>query len=122
MSWAINLYVERCHEGRWTPLWQPAPHPDPWWRLIAARLEASDLASLLSRRAEATRGDARMRIRVEVGRTRVRTATKVIDPKKNATADTADYTTKTVYDLNHRVTAVTDARTSRFPGVTGAVS
>ncbi|MGA5259402.1 DNRLRE domain-containing protein [Streptomyces griseoincarnatus] len=36
-------------------------------------------------------------------------ATKVIDPKKNATADTADYTTKTVYDLNHRVTAVTDA-------------
>ncbi|WP_149547373.1 DNRLRE domain-containing protein [Streptomyces marokkonensis] len=36
-------------------------------------------------------------------------ATKVIDPKKNATVDTADYTTKTVYDLNHRVTAVTDA-------------
>jgi RHS repeat-associated protein len=33
----------------------------------------------------------------------------VIDPKKNATADTTDYTTKTAYDLNHRVTAVTDA-------------
>jgi tight adherence protein B len=46
--------------------------------VLAARLEASDLASLLSRLAEATRGDARMRIRVEVGRTRVRTATKVI--------------------------------------------
>ncbi|MFE7712023.1 DNRLRE domain-containing protein [Streptomyces sp. NPDC057486] len=35
--------------------------------------------------------------------------TTVIDPKKNATADTADYTTKTAYDLNHRVTQVTDA-------------
>lgn len=46
--------------------------------VIASRLEASDLSSLLSRLADATRGDARMRIRVEVGRTRVRTATKVI--------------------------------------------
>ncbi|MEV0171099.1 DNRLRE domain-containing protein [Streptomyces sp. NPDC050803] len=36
-------------------------------------------------------------------------ATKVIDPKKNATADTTDYTSKTAYDLNHRVTSVTDA-------------
>lgn len=45
---------------------------------IAARTEASDLSSLLSRLAEATRGEARMRIRVEVGRTRVRTASKVI--------------------------------------------
>ncbi|MEV6247177.1 DNRLRE domain-containing protein [Streptomyces sp. NPDC051742] len=35
--------------------------------------------------------------------------TKVIDPKKNATADTTDYTSKTAYDLNHRVTTVTDA-------------
>ncbi|WTS05310.1 DNRLRE domain-containing protein [Streptomyces sp. NBC_00117] len=33
----------------------------------------------------------------------------VVDPKKNATADTTDYTTKTDYDLNHRVTVVTDA-------------
>ena len=46
--------------------------------VIAARMEASDLSSLLSRLADATRGEARMRIRVEVGRTRVRTATKVI--------------------------------------------
>lgn len=46
--------------------------------VIASRLEASDLSGLLSRLADATRGDARMRIRVEVGRTRVRTATKVI--------------------------------------------
>ena len=46
--------------------------------VIASRMEASDLSGLLSRLAEATRGDARMRIRVEVGRTRVRTATKVI--------------------------------------------
>jgi tight adherence protein B len=45
---------------------------------IAATTEASDLTGLLSRLAEAIRGEARMRIRVEVGRTRVRTATKVI--------------------------------------------
>lgn len=45
---------------------------------IAARTEASDLSSLLSRLADAIRGEARMRIRVEVGRTRVRTASKVI--------------------------------------------
>ncbi|HTO00035.1 MAG TPA: hypothetical protein VL068_05105, partial [Microthrixaceae bacterium] len=46
--------------------------------VIASRMEAADLSGLLSRLAEATRGDARMRIRVEVGRTSVRTATKVI--------------------------------------------
>lgn len=46
--------------------------------VIASRLEASDLSGLLSRLADATRGEARMRIRVEVGRTQVRTATKVI--------------------------------------------
>lgn len=46
--------------------------------VIAARMEASDLSSLLSRLADAIRGESRMRIRVEVGRTRVRTATKVI--------------------------------------------
>lgn len=45
---------------------------------IAAQMEASDLTGLLSRLAESIRGEARMRIRVEVGRTRVRTATKVI--------------------------------------------
>ncbi|MGQ4418687.1 RHS repeat-associated core domain-containing protein, partial [Streptomyces sp. SAS_269] len=36
-------------------------------------------------------------------------AVTVIDPKKNATADTTDYTSKSAYDLNHRVTKVTDA-------------
>ena len=46
--------------------------------VIASRMEASDLSGLLSRLADATRGEARMRIRVEIGRTRVRTATKVI--------------------------------------------
>ena len=45
---------------------------------IAARMEASDLGSLLSRLAESIRGEARMRIRVDVGRSRVRTAAKVI--------------------------------------------
>ncbi|MGW5472148.1 golvesin C-terminal-like domain-containing protein [Streptomyces chartreusis] len=33
----------------------------------------------------------------------------VIDPKKNATADATDYSTKSDYDLNHRVVRVTDA-------------
>lgn len=46
--------------------------------VLAARMEVSDLSGLLTRLAEAIRDDARMRIRVEVGRTRVRTAAKVI--------------------------------------------
>ena len=46
--------------------------------VLASEMEASDLTGLLSRLAEATRGEARMRIRVEVGRSRVRTAAKVI--------------------------------------------
>ncbi|MFE0039468.1 DNRLRE domain-containing protein [Streptomyces sp. NPDC059015] len=33
----------------------------------------------------------------------------VIDPKKNATTDTTDYTAKTAYDLNHRSVSVADA-------------
>jgi Flp pilus assembly protein TadB len=45
---------------------------------IAARTEASDLTGLLSRLSDAIRGEARMRIRVDVGRTQVRTASKVI--------------------------------------------
>lgn len=45
---------------------------------IAARMEASDLSGLLSRLAESIRGEARMRIRVEVGRARIRTAAKII--------------------------------------------
>ncbi|CAM5276141.1 DNRLRE domain-containing protein [Streptomyces tanashiensis] len=36
-------------------------------------------------------------------------AVTVIDPKKNATADATDYTSKSSFDLNHRVTKVTDA-------------
>ncbi|MFI7089663.1 DNRLRE domain-containing protein [Streptomyces anulatus] len=32
----------------------------------------------------------------------------VIDPKKTATTDTTDYTSKTAYDLNHRAVSVTD--------------
>ncbi len=46
--------------------------------VLASEMEASDLSGLLTRLAEATRGEARMRIRVEVGRARVRTASKVI--------------------------------------------
>jgi YD repeat-containing protein len=34
---------------------------------------------------------------------------RVIDPRKNATADTGDYTTLYEYDKAHRVTKVTDA-------------
>ena len=43
----------------------------------AARLEARDLGSLLARLAEAIRGDVRMRIRVEVGRARIRTSARI---------------------------------------------
>src|SRR5690606_33878167 len=46
--------------------------------VIAARMEVSDLSGLLSRLADAIRDDARIRIRVEVGRSQVRTAAKVI--------------------------------------------
>ncbi|MFD7779264.1 DNRLRE domain-containing protein [Streptomyces sp. NPDC059753] len=35
--------------------------------------------------------------------------TKVIAPTKNASADTTDFTSRTDYDLDHRVTQVTDA-------------
>lgn len=34
---------------------------------------------------------------------------EVVNPKKNATPDTGDYTTRYAYDLNHRTTTVTDA-------------
>lgn len=43
----------------------------------AARLEARDLGGLLSRLAEAIRGDVRMRARVEVGRARIRTSARI---------------------------------------------
>jgi tight adherence protein B len=45
---------------------------------IASKMEASDLTGLLTRLAESTRGEARMRVRVDVGRTQVRTATRII--------------------------------------------
>lgn len=43
----------------------------------AARLEARDLGELLARLAEAIRGDVRMRVRVEVGRARIRTSGRI---------------------------------------------
>ena len=43
----------------------------------AARLEARDLGGLLGRLAEAIRGDVRMRTRVEVGRSRIRTSGRI---------------------------------------------
>jgi len=43
----------------------------------AGRLEARDLAGLLSRLAEAIRGGVRMRFRVEVGRARIRTSARI---------------------------------------------
>lgn len=54
--------------------------------VLSARMEISDLSGLLSRLADAIRDDARMRIRVEVGRTRVRTAAQVIVGVVAATA------------------------------------
>ena len=43
----------------------------------AGRLEARDLGGLLARLAQAIRGDVRMRIRIEVGRARIRTSARI---------------------------------------------
>ncbi len=45
---------------------------------IAAQMEAADLSSLLSRLATSIRGDATMRVRVEVSRAKLRTSAKII--------------------------------------------
>lgn len=45
--------------------------------VAAARLEARDLGPLLGRLAEAIRGGVRMRNRIEVGRTRIRTSGRI---------------------------------------------
>jgi len=45
---------------------------------IAAKMEAADLGSLLSRLAVSIRDDATMRVKVEVGRQRLRTSAKII--------------------------------------------
>ena len=45
---------------------------------IAARMEAADLGRLLSRLAVSIRDDATMRVKVEVGRQRLRTSAKII--------------------------------------------
>jgi len=45
--------------------------------VAAGRLEARELGGLLARLAEAIRGDVRMRVRVEVGRTRIRTSARI---------------------------------------------
>lgn len=43
----------------------------------AGRLQARDLGALLARLAETIRGDVRMRVRVEVGRARIRTSARI---------------------------------------------
>ncbi len=42
------------------------------------RMESRDLGSLLSRLAESIRGDVRMRLRVEVGRARIRMSSRIV--------------------------------------------
>ena len=44
----------------------------------ASRIETRDLGSLLGRLADSIRGDVRMRLRVEVGRTRIRTSARIV--------------------------------------------
>lgn len=44
----------------------------------ASRMEGRDLGPLLTRLAESIRGDVRMRLRVEVGRSRIRTSSKIV--------------------------------------------
>ncbi len=43
----------------------------------AGRLEARDLGGLLGRLSEAIRGDVRMRVRIDIGRARIRTSAKI---------------------------------------------
>ena len=45
---------------------------------IASRTEAADLTGLLSRLADSIRDDATMRVKVEVGRQRLRTSAQII--------------------------------------------
>ena len=51
----------------------------------AARMEARELAPLLSRLATSIREDVRMRLRVEVGRARIRTSARIIVTTTGAT-------------------------------------
>ncbi len=44
----------------------------------AARMESRDLGPLLTRLSESIRADVRMRLRVEVGRARIRTSSKIV--------------------------------------------
>ncbi len=44
----------------------------------AARMETRDLGGLLGRLADSIRGDVRMRLRVEVGRARIRTSARIV--------------------------------------------
>ncbi len=44
----------------------------------ASRMEGRDLGSLLTRLSESIRADVRMRLRIEVGRARVRTSSKIV--------------------------------------------
>ena len=44
----------------------------------AARMEARDLGPLLTRLSESIRADVRMRLRIEVGRARIRTSSKIV--------------------------------------------
>lgn len=44
----------------------------------AVRMESRELGPLLSRLAESIRGDVRMRLRVEVGRARIRTSARIV--------------------------------------------
>jgi len=44
----------------------------------AARMEGRDLGSLLGRLADSIRADVRMRLRVEVGRARIRTSSRIV--------------------------------------------
>ncbi|MCB0994225.1 MAG: type II secretion system F family protein [Acidimicrobiales bacterium] len=44
----------------------------------AVRMESRDLGPLLTRLAESIRGDVRMRLRVEVGRARIRTSARIV--------------------------------------------
>jgi Flp pilus assembly protein TadB len=67
----------------------------------AARMEGRDLGGLLTRLADAIRGEVRMRQRVEVGRARVRTSSRIVLAVTLATAAMIYFTSRdllAVYD------------------------
>ena len=73
----------------------------------AARMEGRDLGPLLSRLAESIRGDVRMRLRVEVGRARIRTSARIV-------VGVTIFTTVFIYVFSRQLLDVYDTATGQL--------